>query len=255
MSLQSIVNISAYKFVSLDGLPALRTHVEQLCRASDLLGTVLIAPEGINLFLAGARAGIDAAVDALRADPRLADLQPKESLSGSPPFKRLRVKIKPEIITMKRPAIRPQLQRAPAVSPAMLRRWLDQGHDDDGREVVMLDTRNAFEADYGRFERCLDYRITRFSEFPAAAEADRDNLHGKTVVTYCTGGIRCEKAAIVMREAGIDHVYQLDGGILKYFEEIGGVHWQGQCFVFDEREALDPSLAPVLRAPTASDRA
>jgi UPF0176 protein len=244
MSHQPVVNISAYKFVSLDALPSLRQHVEDICRCHSLLGTVLIATEGINLFLAGARAGIDAIVAGLRADARFADLEAKEALSTSMPFRRLRVKLKAEIITMKRPAIRPQLQRAPAISPATLKRWLDQGHDDIGRALVMLDTRNAFEANYGRFERCVDFRIAKFSDFPAAVEAGSDGLHGKTVVTYCTGGIRCEKAAIVMREAGIDNVYQLDGGILKYFEEIGGAHWQGRCFVFDEREALEPPLMP-----------
>ncbi len=146
---------------------------------------------------------------------------------------------------MNRPAIQPQSGRAPAVSAATLKRWLDQGHDDAGQPVVTLDTRNAFEADLGRFEGCIDYRIDKFSEFPPTVESHAAALRGKTVVTYCTGGIRCEKAAIVMREAGIDNVYQLDGGILKYFEEVGDAHWQGNCFVFDERRALDSALAPA----------
>jgi UPF0176 protein len=181
----------------------------------------------------------------LRRDARFADLVPKASLSASQPFRRLRVKIKPEIITMKRPAVQPERGRAPAVSAVTLKRWLDQGRDDEGRPVVMLDTRNAFEVDYGRFDDCIDFRIQRFSDFPAAIGDATASLRGRTVVTYCTGGIRCEKAAIVMREAGIKNVLQLDGGILRYFEEVGDAHWQGECFVFDEREALTPGLEPL----------
>jgi UPF0176 protein len=132
------------------------------------------------------------------------------------------------------------------VDAATLARWLDAGHDDAGRPVVTLDTRNAFEVDHGRFRGAIDWRITKFSEFPQALLAHREALMEKTVVSYCTGGIRCEKAALFMREAGLDHVFQLDGGILQYFEETGGAHFDGACFVFDEREALGPDLAPAL---------
>ena len=142
-----------------------------------------------------------------------------------------------------RPAIRPESGRAPAVSPAELRRWLDQGHDDTGREVVLLDTRNAFEVDYGTFAGAVDWRIERFTQFPEAVAQHREQFAGKTVVSFCTGGIRCEKAAIVLRDEGVE-AYQLEGGILGYFEKEGGAHWRGDCFVFDEREALSPDLAP-----------
>src|SRR5699024_7613554 len=120
----------------------------------------------------------------------------------------------------------------------------DQGHDDDGRPVVLLDTRNAFEVDYGAFSDAIDWRIERFTQFPDAVRANRADLEGATVVSYCTGGIRCEKAVIFMRELGLDNVFQLDGGILKYFEEVGGDHYDGDCFVFDGREALAPDLTP-----------
>ena len=120
-----------------------------------------------------------------------------------------------------------------------LRRWLDQGHDDTGRPVVTLDTRNAFEVDHGTFERAIDWRIDKFTEFPQALLDHQAELKDKTVVSFCTGGIRCEKAAIFMREAGLPHVWQLEGGILKYFEEVGSAHYTGGCFVFDERRALD----------------
>jgi UPF0176 protein len=154
------------------------------------------------------------------------------------------VKYKHEIIRMNHPAIQPVAGRAPALDAPTLKRWLDQGHDDAGRPVVTLDTRNAFEVDYGTFAGAIDWRIAKFSEFPAALQQHIADLQGKTVVSFCTGGIRCEKAALVMREAGLQDVWQLEGGILKYFEETGGAHFEGACFVFDEREALDPALKP-----------
>ena len=117
--------------------------------------------------------------------------------------------------------------------------------DDAGRDVVTLDTRNAFEVDFGRFTNAIDWRIARFGEFPAAARNHLRSLENKTVVSYCTGGIRCEKAAIYLRELGLENVFQLEGGILRYFEEAGNAHFQGDCFVFDEREALHADLSPT----------
>jgi UPF0176 protein len=240
----SILNISAYRFVGLDDLPVLRERVLAQCDALALKGTILLAPEGINLFLAAPRAAIDAFMAWLREDPRFAGLQTKESFSDDVPFKRMRVRLKKEIITLRQPTIRPEGGRAPAVDAATLKRWLDQGHDDDGREVVLLDTRNAYETDIGLFPQAVDYRIASFTELPAALAADQPRYDGKTVVSYCTGGIRCEKAALHMQDIGMQNVYQLEGGILKYFEEAGGAHWQGGCFVFDERGAVDKDLAP-----------
>lgn len=237
-----IVNIAAYKFITLDASHAKKEAFLARCKTLELKGTVLLSPEGINLFLAGSRAGIDGFLSWLRADPRFTDIEVKESHSETQPFKHMLVKIKPEIITMKLPLIQPEKGRAPAVLPADLKRWLDQGHDDGGKPVVMLDTRNAFEVDVGTFDDTIDYRIEKFSEFPHVIEAHRAEFAGKTVVTFCTGGIRCEKAAIHMQNIGIDSVYQLDGGILKYFEEVGGAHYTGDCFVFDHRTALNPAL-------------
>jgi UPF0176 protein len=241
-----ILNLSAYKFVELQDLPALQQHLLSQAQAGGLKGTVLLAEEGINLFVAGPEAPVRKWLAVLRSDARFADLAPKESFSEQVPFKRLLVKVKREIIRMNMPAVRPAAGRAPAVAPATLARWLAQGHDDDGRPVVTLDTRNAFEVDEGAFEGAIDWRLHKFSDFPAALQAHRAELAGKTVVSYCTGGIRCEKAALVMQGAGLDHVYQLEGGILKYFEDTQGApHWRGDCFVFDERVALDPSLRPA----------
>jgi UPF0176 protein len=245
-----VLNVSAYRFVPLDGLDELRQAIESAAASRGLLGTVLLAEEGINLFLAGDPKAVHDFVAWLRQDQRFADIEAKESPSDAVPFGKLRVKVKPEIIRMNHPAIRPQAQRAAAVSAATLDRWLAQGHDDDGHEVVTLDTRNAFEVDEGRFRGAIDWRIDKFSDFPAAALAHREELRGKTVVSYCTGGIRCEKAALYMADVGIERVVQLDGGILKYFEETGGTHFDGHCFVFDARRVVDADLQPA-RGPLA----
>ena len=246
--MNAILNISAYKFVPLHDTTALRATLHDRALALNLKGTVLLAEEGINLFLAGAADAVRSFVRQLAADARFADMAPKESWSATQPFGKLLVKVKREIIRMNHPAIQPASGRAPAADSATVKRWLDQGHDDAGRPVVTLDTRNAFEVDHGTFENAIDWRISKFTEFPDALQAHKADLAGKTVVSFCTGGIRCEKAAIYMREAGLESVYQLDGGILKYFEETGGAHFKGNCFVFDEREALDPSLSATRTA-------
>ena len=241
----SILNISAYRFVSLDDLPALRERMLAQCHALALKGTILLAPEGINLFLAAPREAIDAFMEWLRSDARFAGMQPKESLSDEVPFKRMRVRLKKEIITLRHPTIRPEGGRAPAVDAVTLKRWLDQGSDDEGRDVVLLDTRNAYETDVGMFPQAVDYRVASFTELPSIVAADHSRYAEKTVVSYCTGGIRCEKFALYMQDIGMERVFQLEGGILKYFEEVGGTHWQGDCFVFDERGAVDPALSPA----------
>lgn len=240
-----ILNVSAYKFVALDDCDALRESLFERAQAAGLRGTLLLAPEGINLFLAGAASPLREFLQNLQADPRFSGLPVKESWSQTVPFRKLRVKVKREIIRMNHPTIRPQAGRAPAVDAATVRRWLDQGHDDHGQPVVTLDTRNAFEVDEGTFEGAIDWRLSKFSDFPAAVQAHRQALEGKTVVSFCTGGIRCEKAALYLREAGLRDVWQLEGGILRYFEEVGGAHYRGHCFVFDERRALDEDLDAV----------
>jgi UPF0176 protein len=244
-STPQFVNIAAYKFVTLLDTVEQRPAFLERCEQLQLKGTILLTPEGINLFLAGVRESIDAFLIWLRNDARFADLQVKESYSDNQPFKHMLVKLKAEIITMKHPLIQPEKGRAPAVEAATLKRWLDQGCDDSGKPVVMVDTRNAFEVDVGTFDNTIDYRIEKFSEFPEVIARHKDDLAGKTVVTFCTGGIRCEKAAIHMQQVGFENVYQLEGGILKYFEEVGGAHYTGDCFVFDHRTALNPRLEPT----------
>ncbi len=242
--MNTILNVSAYLFVSLPDAAEWRERIEETAAASQLKGTVLLAEEGINLFLAGAPQALRNWLDWLRQEPRFADIQAKESWSEAVPFRRLLVKNKREIIRMNHPAIRPQLGRAPAVDANTLARWLDSGRDDAGRPILMLDTRNRFEVEQGRFSGAMDLQTTKFSDLPAAALDRRESFAGKTVVSYCTGGIRCEKAAIFLAEAGVEHVLQLEGGILKYFEEVGGRHFEGECFVFDQRIALDADLRP-----------
>ena len=237
-----ILNISCYKFTPLPDADELRETLRARALELDLKGTVLLAEEGINFFLAGPGEAVHRFVDLLKQDPRFADLNPKESWSSHVPFRKMLVKVKREIIRMDHPSIRPANGRAPSVAPATLRRWLEQGHDDEGREVVTLDTRNDYEVDEGAFAGTIDWRLTKFTEFPPALREHKAEFEGKTVVSYCTGGIRCEKAAILMQEEGLDNVYQLEGGILKYFEETDGSGYQGSCFVFDERRAVDDKL-------------
>jgi UPF0176 protein len=160
------------------------------------------------------------------------------------PFKKLLIKIKKEIIRMNHPTIRPQAGRAPAVDAQTAARWIAEGKDDVGRPVVLLDTRNDFEVQAGTFKGAINWGLSKFTECPQAVLDHKDELAGKTVISFCTGGIRCEKAAIFMGDVGVENVYQLDGGILKYFEETGGVGYEGNCFVFDERRSVDATLSP-----------
>jgi UPF0176 protein len=242
---ERILNLSGYAFVALDALSARRDALHRQAAVHGVLGTVLLAGEGINLFVAGREPGVRDWLAWLRQDLDLAAIAVKESWSDTLPFRQLRVKVKPEIIRMNQPQVQPAAGRAPAVDAATLARWLDAGHDDNGRRLLLLDTRNGFEVDAGAFVGAVDWRLGKFSDFPAALAAHRAELAGRTVVTYCTGGIRCEKAALALRDAGLEPVYQLDGGVLRYFETLPGApHWQGRCFVFDQRESLGTDLAP-----------
>lgn len=243
--MNAILNISTYKFTPLTGIEALRDTLEARALGLNLKGTILLAQEGINLFLAGIEPEVRAFMDQLKSDARFADIAAKESWSASQPFRKMRVKIKGEIIRMNHPTLQPAQGRAPAVDALTAKRWLDQGHDDAGRPVVTLDTRNTYEVDEGTFVGTIHWRLNKFTEFPEALQAHKAELADKTVISFCTGGIRCEKAALYMREAGLSHVYQLEGGILKYFEETGGAHYRGDCFVFDERRAVDAALIAV----------
>ena len=241
-----ILNAAAYQFTLIPDPPALAERLHAWAEEAGLRGSALVAPEGINLFFAGKDAGVRGVFARLHADPRFADMRVKYSHSKAQPFARLKVKVKPEIISFRREDASPLARRAPTVSPSTLSQWLAQGHDDAGKRVVMLDTRNQQEVEYGTFSGALTLPIDKFTDLPAALEPHRDSLADATVVSFCTGGIRCEKAALWMQESGMGNVLQLDGGILGYFEEVGGQGYEGRCFVFDERVALDPALEPLI---------
>jgi len=233
------INLAGYKFVPLDGLSELKASFKECCGTLELKGTILLSPEGINVFVSGTELAATRFKDFAHADSRLAGLTFKKSVSSYQPFKRMLVKIRKEIITLRVPGLDPATQRAPAVSPAELKRWLDEG-----REVVLLDTRNAFEVKTGTFRNAVHLNLKSFGEFPRAANKLDESLKSKTVVAFCTGGIRCEKAAPVLIQKGFRSVFQLDGGILHYFEDCGDAHFKGRCFIFDQRTALDGNLNP-----------
>lgn len=243
-----MTNTAAYQFVAIADPQSLADDVLANAQQQGLKGSVLVAEEGINLFLAGEADQVGAFYRWLQADSRFASMRIKYSVSAQQPFARLKVKVKPEIISFRRESASPLQGRAPAVTPTVLRDWLRRGHDDNGRPLVLLDTRNAQEVAHGTFEGALTLPIDKFTDLPAAVQACRPALADATVVSFCTGGIRCEKAALWMQAEGMDNVLQLEGGILGYFEDVGGEGYQGRCFVFDERIALDADLRPLLDA-------
>ncbi len=235
--MDAFVNIAIYKFCPMEHLSTRREHLLALCKGLSLKGTILLSPEGINLFLAGSRIAIDEFLAELQSEPLLADLEVKESFSSHQPFSRMLVKIKREIIAFGVDGIDPLRKTSPRVTATELKQWLDEG-----RAVTMLDVRNDMEYEVGTFANAMAIGIDDFRDFPAAVSALPDDMKDQVIVTFCTGGIRCEKAGPLMEDQGFNHVYQLDGGILKYFEECAGEHYDGECFVFDKRVALDSNL-------------
>lgn len=232
----TILNIASYQFTPLSNLSEMRATWLDQCLTLSLKGTILLSSEGINLNLAGTEAHISQFKSFLKQQSLFAHMTFRESYSDSQPFQRMKVKIKKEIITMRRDEVRAELQRAPDISPQEFKKWLDEN-----RDITILDTRNDYEVRFGTFRGATHLPINDFSEFPEACEKiARD----KPIVMFCTGGIRCEKAGLHMLNAGYRDVYQLDGGILNYFAETGGAHYDGECFVFDQRVALTTDLQP-----------
>lgn len=243
-----ILNIAAYKFTSLDEewIRSIRLPLRAQCRDMGVFGTILLSTEGINVFLAGTDDAVHHAWSALTSHAPFADMEYKASHSDRIPFKRMKVKLKKEIIPMGR-NINPAEGTAPRVRAQELRRWLDEGKD-----VVLLDTRNTYEVEFGTFENALTLDIRHFRTFPKFVEEMDPGMKDRTIVTFCTGGIRCEKAGALMKQEGFTDVYQLEGGILKYFEDVGRDHYNGGCFVFDDRISLDPGLQPETETDTPS---
>ncbi len=235
--MSDIINFSAYKFTPLTDLPAWRERLQAVCREAGLRGTILLSPEGINLFAAGPRPNLDQLLAVVRAMPGLADLTPKESPSDEQPFNRMLVKIKKEIIAFGVEGIDPARHPTAKLPARTLKQWLDEG-----RAITLLDTRNDYEVRLGTFRGARIAGIDNFRDFSAAVARLPEELKTSPVVMFCTGGIRCEKAGPYLEKAGFKDVHQLDGGILKYFEECGGAHYDGECFVFDRRVGVDASL-------------
>ncbi|QIB64513.1 oxygen-dependent tRNA uridine(34) hydroxylase TrhO [Kineobactrum salinum] len=227
-----------YKFVTLDDYQALREPLLDVCTAAGVKGTLLLASEGINGTIAGSRAGVDTVLAWLRADPRMASLEHKESVDQAPPFYRMKVKLKREIVTMGIEGIDPNRQVGTYVTP---QEWNALVEDP---EVLVIDTRNDYECDIGSFRGAVDPRTTTFREFPRYVREQLDPARHRRVAMFCTGGIRCEKASAFMLSEGFEEVYHLQGGVLKYLEEIPEADstWEGECFVFDNRVAVNHRL-------------
>jgi UPF0176 protein len=238
--MNSLVVAAVYKFVKLSDCAALREPLLARCDALGITGTLLLAEEGINGTIAGTRSGIDNILEYLRSDPRLADLEHKESAADQPPFYRMKVKLKKEIVTMGVPGIDPTELAGQYVKPED---WNALINDPD---VLLIDTRNDYEVDVGTFKGALDPRITTFREFPEYVKNNIDPQQKPRVAMFCTGGIRCEKASAYMLQQGFSEVYHLQGGILKYLENVPAEQslWQGECFVFDQRVAVGQGLEP-----------
>jgi UPF0176 protein len=236
--MSEVVVAALYEFVTLKDFHALREPLLDCCQRAEIKGTILLAREGINGTIAGSRDGIDQVLDYLRADSRFASLVHKESYDDHMPFYRMKVKLKNEIVTMGVDGIDPNELVGRYVKPAD---WNALVNDPD---VVVLDTRNDYEVGIGTFRGSLDPKTTTFRGFPAFVRENLDPSRNKKVAMFCTGGIRCEKASAFMLNEGFEEVYHLEGGILKYLEEVPAEDstWEGECFVFDNRVAVNQAL-------------
>ena len=232
-----IVNIAGYRFVDLEDRDELRQPFRFICEKLNLKGTILLSRNGINFFLAGDKKSIDSYIEFLESDKRFVDIPLKISYTDYQPFRRMLVRLKKEIISLGLDDVRPAEFTAPNIKPQELKNMLDKNED-----LVILDTRNDYETRVGLFENAIDLNLSTFRDFPEAILDLPEEYKTKQIVMYCTGGIRCEKASVVMMNAGFENVKQLEGGVLGYFEETDGSHWKGDCFVFDQRVAVDTEL-------------
>jgi UPF0176 protein len=230
-----------YKFTRFEDPDTLRVPLIAVCEAHGVRGSLLIATEGINGTIAGTREGIDAVLAHIRALPGCADLEWKESTANEMPFGRMKVRLKREIVTMGVPGTDPRDIVGTYVEP---QDWNDLIVAPD---VAVIDTRNDYETAIGTFEGAVDPGTESFRDFPAWWEANRDRFHNKRIAMFCTGGIRCEKSTAYLKAQGVEEVYHLRGGILKYLEEVPEEEslWRGGCFVFDERVAVGHGLGEL----------
>ncbi|OGO94569.1 MAG: hypothetical protein A3F10_04045 [Coxiella sp. RIFCSPHIGHO2_12_FULL_42_15] len=233
------VNIAGYKFISIAFLElnAIRDQLREYALQLEIKGTILLSTEGVNIFVAGSYLAMDDFKKRITAFAPFADMHFKENESPELPFSKMLVRIKNEIIAMGHEEVRPEHATAPYIDPVTLQQWYEEK-----RDFVILDTRNDYEVAVGTFENAIDLNIENFRQFPDAVKMLPAEMKQKPVVTFCTGGIRCEKAAAYMQQQGFKEVYQLSGGILNYFEKMGGTHYRGECFVFDKRLTVDTKL-------------
>lgn len=236
----NILNIAGYRFVPLKDLPGMRERLLTKGRELNLRGTILLAEEGINAFIAGAPEVVAKFIDFLDSIPEFQKMDFRRSESKANPFKRFLVRLKKEIVTMRSDEVDPLHEPAPQISPQELRELYASG-----KEFIILDARKDFEYRMGHFEGAINLKLDHFSTFPQVLEEFPEEWRDKPVVTYCTGGIRCEKAAPLMIKKGFSNVRQLEGGILNYLEQCGGDFYTGDCFVFDHRVLLNCDLEVV----------
>ena len=236
----SLTVATFYKFVALPDYPTLQRPLTDICQAQKVKGTILLAQEGINGTLAGAQQNIDAVFAYIKADARLADIDIKASAASKPPFEKLKVRLKKEIVTIGLPEVSPTQQVGTYVAAWQ---WNQIIADP---EVMVIDTRNNYEVGMGTFQRAQNPEISTFNEFPEYSKNNLNPTQHKKIAMFCTGGIRCEKASAYLLSQGFEEVYHLQGGILKYLEEVPEAEslWQGECFVFDERVAIRHGLEP-----------
>jgi UPF0176 protein len=239
----SLAVAALYRFARIDDPAALKGPLLALCEAQGIRGTLLLAREGINGTIAGSAEGIAHVIDDLRALPDFADLDVKFSTAPAMPFGRMKVRIKREIVSMGEPGIDPTASVGTYVAP---QDWNALIADP---ETIVIDTRNAYEVAIGTFPQAISPETRSFREFPGWFRRERERLLGTDkapkVAMFCTGGIRCEKSTAFLKAEGVEEVYHLQGGILRYLEVVPPAEsmWQGECFVFDDRVALGPELA------------
>jgi len=227
-----------YHFTRFDNPEAIQKPLAQLCCAHGISGSLLLAHEGINGTIAGPRSGIDTVLAHIRTLPGCADLEWKESASAEQPFRRLKVRLKKEIVTMGQPDVDPRASVGHYVDP------VDWNELIQSPDVAVIDTRNDYEVAIGTFEGAVDPETASFRDFPAWWEENKHRFHNKRIAMFCTGGIRCEKSTNYLLGQGVEDVYHLKGGILKYLEEVPEANstWQGDCFVFDGRVSVSHGL-------------
>jgi UPF0176 protein len=232
-----VLNIAGYKFEPLNDVEVLVPEFQSICDDLDLKGSVYLSPNGINFSLAGSEEAVQQYLYFIEQDKRFLDISLKKTYSETQPFRRMKVRQKKEIISLGRDDINPRELTGDYVTPQELYAMYENNED-----VIVLDTRNDYETRVGLFENAVDLQLDTFRDFPDAIEQLPEEYKDKQIVMYCTGGIRCEKASAIMLKAGFSDVKQLEGGVLDYFKETGGKYWNGDCFVFDERVALDTDL-------------